>query len=82
MAQEAYIHVTRLKLDYPIHDTININLNRRAASQLNDLLARALNCLPEAEWKDWYTLSDKLGAFVQELPLAPQHQPQEQGEVF
>lgn len=80
MAQEAYIFVSRLKLDDPLQDKLTMDLNRTAAVQLKDLLARALNYLPEAEWRDWYALSDKLEQFAKESPL--QVQPQDQGELF
>jgi hypothetical protein len=59
-----YIHALALRIaELPVNDTLTLTLNRQAARQLKDLLARALNCLPEAEWKDWYELSDKLEMF-------------------
>ena len=57
---EPYIHVTVTKTHDPVQDILHIGMNQVAAMQLKDLLARALNCLPEQGNETWYKLADRL----------------------
>jgi hypothetical protein len=65
---EPYIHVTVTKTHDPVQDILHIGMNQTAAVQLKDLLARALNCLPHDQYKDWYELADRLDEYSKRNP--------------
>lgn len=58
--QEPYVFVTVTKTHEPMRDTLTMSMNQSAAMQLKELLARALNCLPEKGNETWYQLADRL----------------------
>lgn len=58
--QEPYVFVTVTKTHEPMRDTLTMSMNQKAAMELKELLARALNCLPEQGNETWYKLADRL----------------------
>lgn len=64
------IHVRTQKADLNDQPVLHISLvGTKAIEQLEEILARALNCADPQKYKDWFEVSDKLHDFIRDSDI-------------